>query len=222
MSTAKTTTPPFPSLANPPASFIEENHAWKQSQKHAQSTQKWKSPIPQEVMTFWGYKFEALSTLPQPWGLTSRQHIESRPSHPVTNASQYCSIVRTGFGPITLALGGEVDCLWDGTKPPTPGAPIGWVELKTSVDVRSDRDAVNFERKLLKYWAQSFLLGVPRIVVGFRSRDGVLVRVEEMETAGIPGRVRKRGLWDGDVCINFASAFLECEFPFPCALDGGC
>ncbi|KAK0754566.1 RAI1 like PD-XK nuclease-domain-containing protein [Schizothecium vesticola] len=192
--------------------FIEENHAWKQHQKKEQSNQKWKNPIPQEVMTFWGYKFEALSTLPLPWGQTSRQHIESRPTHPVTNAAQYCSVVRTGFGPTTLCLGGEVDCLWDGTKPPTPGAPIGWVELKTSIDVRSDRDALNFERKLLKYWAQSFLLGVPRIVVGFRSRDGVLVRVEEMETAGIPARVagrRPRPLWDGDVCINFASAFLE-------------
>ena len=162
-----------------------------------------------------GYKFETLSTLPHPWGQTSREFIESRPSQPVNNAQQYCSVVRTGIGNTTLCLGGEVDCLWD-VKPRTPSSPIHWVELKTSVDPRTDRDAVNFERKLLKYWIQSFLLGVPKIVVGFRSRDGVLVRVEEMETAAIPGIVKRRRapLWDGDVCINFAGAFLECECSF--------
>jgi len=87
------------------------------------------------------------------------------------------------------------------------------VELKTTADIRSDRDMDNFERKLLKYWIQSFLLGVPKIIVGYRSRDGVLLKVQEMETSSIPATVQRRGKagWDGNVCINFASAFLECE-----------
>lgn len=49
--------------------------------------------------------------------------------------------------------------VWD-SKPDAPGAPINWVELKTSAEIRSDRDMDNFERKLLKFWIQSFLLGV--------------------------------------------------------------
>lgn len=76
----------------------------------------------------------------------------------------------------------------------------------------SDRDMVKFERKLLKFWAQSFLLGVPKIVVGFRDQHGIVRRLEELETANIPGMVKKsgRGTWDGNICINFAAAFLDC------------
>lgn len=78
--------------------------------------------------------------------------------------------------------------------------------------MRNDRDRDNFERKLLKFWIQSFLLGVPRIIVGFRSRDGVLQRVEDMDVASIPDTVARRGRqWDGNICTNFAASFLECE-----------
>jgi RAT1-interacting protein len=125
--------------------------------------------------------------------------------------------VRTGIGRTILCLGGEVDAIWD-SKPATPGAPINWVELKTSVEITSERDMDNFHRKLLKFWIQSFLLGVPKIIVGFRSKDGRLLRVEEIETVSIPDSVARRAqssgrppMWDGNTCINFASAFLECK-----------
>ena len=72
---------------------------------------------------------------------------------------------------------------------------------------------ITFERKLMKFWIQSFLLGVPKIIVGFRTPDGILKRVEEMDTASIPGTVkwRGKGTWDGNMCINFASALLDCK-----------
>ena len=75
---------------------------------------------------------------------------------------------------------------------------------------------INFERKLMKFWIQSFLLGVPKIIVGFRSPQGILKRIEEMDTASIPGTVKRRGKcsWDGNMCINFASALLECMTSF--------
>jgi len=72
---------------------------------------------------------------------------------------------------------------------------------------------VTFERKLLKFWAQSFLLGVPIIIVGFRSRDGQLLRLEEFKTQDIPRWVKHVGQnrWDGNLCINFAAEFLKCK-----------
>lgn len=72
---------------------------------------------------------------------------------------------------------------------------------------------LKYERKLLKFWAQSFLLGVPKIIVGFRDQTGIVHRLEELDTASIPGKVKKvgRGTWDGNICINFAAGFLECE-----------
>ena len=70
----------------------------------------------------------------------------------------------------------------------------------------------NFHRKLMKYWIQSFLLGVPKIIVGFRTRDGVLVGLDELETHRIPSTVNARpnAKWNADMCVNFAASFLEC------------
>lgn len=71
----------------------------------------------------------------------------------------------------------------------------------------------NFHQKLMKYWIQSFLLGVPKIIVGFRTADGVLVDVQLFETHRIPGMVNStpNPRWNADMCVNFAGAFLECE-----------
>ena len=53
---------------------------------------------------------------------------------------------------------------------------------------------------------------MPRIIVGFRSRDGILQRVEDMDVKSIPDTIaRRRHQWDGNVCTNFAASFLECE-----------
>ncbi|KAK4152632.1 RAI1 like PD-XK nuclease-domain-containing protein [Chaetomidium leptoderma] len=157
-----------------------------------------------------GYKFETLSTIPRPWGEISREYIENRDQEIVNNKEQYCSVVRTGFGKSIVCLGGEVDAIWD-AKPKTPGEPINWVELKTSAEIRSHNDQFSFDRKLMKYWIQSFLLGVPKIIVGFRTQDGILRNVEEFKTMSIPYDVQRRGKakWDGNACIKFTSLFLE-------------
>ncbi|KAI0471083.1 RAI1-domain-containing protein [Xylariaceae sp. FL0804] len=191
---------------------LYQNHAYKQASKEEQQKQQQsrRGQFPPEVMTYWGYKFETLSCLPRPWGEVSREYIENRDTQPVSNKAQYCSVVRTGIGKTILCLGGEVDAIWD-SKPAQKGAPTNWVELKTSVEIRDDRSMAAFERKLMKFWIQSFLLGVPKIVVGFRSPQGLLTKVEEIQTAGIPETAARRGVrsWNANLCINFASAFLD-------------
>lgn len=158
--------------------------------------------------------------------------IESRNSKVVNTNEQYCSIVRTRLGPVSLLLAGEVDCCYDykptvetepldpeddyhGMKKPTAALAAEnisshYVELKTSKVIRSDRDRLNFEKfKMLKFWAQSFLLGVPRIIVGFRDDQGILVEEETLETLRLPGLVRAGSQsWDGNVAINFAGEAL--------------
>ncbi|OTA03593.1 hypothetical protein A9Z42_0040680 [Trichoderma parareesei] len=193
--------------------FIEENHAHKMLSRQKEPRGNSGRGPPPEVMQFWGYKFETLSTLPAPWAETSRDFIEGRETQVVNNKEQYCSIVRTGIGKTILCLGGEVDAIWD-SKPHEKGAPINWVELKTSAEIRHAGDVEAFHRKLMKYWIQSFLLGVPKIIVGFRSRDGVLVDIKEIETQQIPQTVNARpnAPWNADICVNFAAAFLEYEF----------
>ena len=103
--------------------------------------------------------------------------------------------------------------VWD-SKPAVQGSPINWVELKTSQEIRGQGDMDAFHRKLMKFWIQSFLLGVPKIIVGFRTRDGILADVKEIETHQIPDTVNSgpNPQWNADMCVNFAAAFLECEF----------
>ncbi|KAI1486980.1 RAI1 like PD-XK nuclease-domain-containing protein [Biscogniauxia mediterranea] len=194
--------------------FIEENHAYKQASQEEQKRQQQqpgrRGQFSPDIMTYWGYKFETLCCIPRPWGEVTREFIENRDNATVSNKSQYCSVVRTGIGKSILCIGGEVDAIWD-SKPTQKGAPINWIELKTSVEIRDERGMNNFERKLMKFWIQSFLLGVPKIIVGFRSQQGILTKLEEIETAKIPETASRRGVrsWDANMCINFASAFLE-------------
>ncbi|KAI9857018.1 MAG: decapping endonuclease targeting mRNA [Vezdaea acicularis] len=191
--------------------FIEENHAYKLEQWQSQRSQPSRpGSYSQDMMSFWGYKFETLSLIPHPWAETSRDYIENRENEIVNNYAQYCSVVKTGIGKSKMILGGEVDAVWD-FKPEDKDLPVNWVELKTSEEIQNDRDMAKFERKLLKFWIQSFLLGVPKIIVGFRSKSGVLQRLEELNTSSIPGNVKKnsRNAWDGNICINFTAVFLE-------------
>ena len=105
--------------------------------------------------------------------------------------------------------------VWDSKPDPdsTNAGPINWIELKTALDPADDRAMMNFERKLMKFWIQSFLLGVPKIIVGFRTQDGILKRVEEMDTASLPGQVKRigKGTWDGNMCISCGAAILSCK-----------
>ena len=128
----------------------------------------------------------------------------------MNNNTQYCSIARTGFGSLSLVIGGEVDCIM-GEKPDDADDPIPWVELKTSVEIGNHpRELEKFERKLCRMWAQSFLLGVPKIIIGFRTQGGYLSSIQEFETQKIPGLVaRSTNVWNGNVCINMTSKFLE-------------
>ncbi|KAK6394299.1 hypothetical protein LTR65_001633 [Meristemomyces frigidus] len=192
-------------------SFVEENNAAKAARRTAQNTQNTpRGGVPQEMMQYWGYKFETLSVLPKPWAECTRHEIEAREVQTVNNNAQFCSIVRTGIGATSLIIAGEVDAVL-GEKPDSPDDPIPWVELKTSAEQTGHpREAVKFERKLLNYWAQSFLLAVPTIMVGFRTPDGFLTRIQELSTQRIPSMVKQGSrTWDGNVCINLTGAFLE-------------
>ncbi|KAB8291731.1 hypothetical protein EYC80_006528 [Monilinia laxa] len=191
--------------------FIEEDNQYKVTSRARQDARQQPRPgrPSGDAMSFWGYKFETLCLMPTPWPETSRDYIEDRDDEVVNNHAQYCSVVKTKIGSNVLVIGGEVDGIYKGSKS-EDGKSTEWVELKTSVTPRHRGDEQNFEKKLLKFWLQSFLLGVPHIIVGKRSPDGILESIERINTAQIPGMVKKRGnnSWDGDMCIKFADRIL--------------
>lgn len=139
-----------------------------------------------ENCEFAGYKFEALTTLPKPWAQCSRSMIEKRDKKVVNNYEQYISVVKTGIGKVRTLLAGEVDCLWDYIPENKADIVQHYVELKTSRVVETPNQAIQFEKKLFRTWAQCFLLGIKRIVYGFRDDNHILKNIEVYDTEEVP------------------------------------
>ncbi|GMM27787.1 decapping nuclease [Martiniozyma asiatica (nom. inval.)] len=131
-----------------------------------------------------GYKFETLTTMNKSWAAMDRKDIESRINASVDTAEQYSTVVRTTIGKTSLVLGAEVDCVWDWKAQDDPLQH--YVELKCTRVVDNPKEYFKFENKLLQAWAQSFLIGVPKIVYGFRDDDFILRAIEEYETEKVP------------------------------------
>ncbi|KAJ3373181.1 decapping endonuclease targeting mRNA [Allomyces arbusculus] len=162
-------------------------------------------------MAYWGYRFEqqcVLDTAPSSMGDTDRARAEvERRTTPVNAMAQFCSVFTTKIGPTRLVMGAEVDCCLD---TPVPGNKPHYVELKTNKCVRTPGDHRAWRAKLLRIWAQSFLAGVPTVMVGFRDNDGVLVDVQELSTSDLPRMVRGAAdAWDPMACLRFAAGALD-------------
>ncbi|GAA5884751.1 hypothetical protein JCM16303_005259 [Sporobolomyces ruberrimus] len=159
------------------------------------------------LQSYYGYSFESYSTRsPQ----TSAQATSTKDDFDVPNTNvQWCSLVKTNLGGFRTIVGGEVDCL----RPEADLSNIAskdFIELKTNIIIQSQRDEVNFERqKLLKHYVQSFLLGVPTVTVGFRTRQGELTALQTFNTLDIPRFIRgKPHSWEPMACLTSARALL--------------
>jgi len=103
-------------------------------------------------MGYWGYKFEALSTIGVPASEIQSpgdSALLARKNTVVNTNVQYCSVVKTSLGKNRLIMGAEIDCL-TGIKPPYPENPINrYIELKTSKILKKERDTFIFERYVI-------------------------------------------------------------------------
>lgn len=99
---------------------------------------------------------------------------------------EFCSVVTTKLGGFRLLLAGEVDC-----KCPRKGS---YMELKTTGMITHEGQQRSFKRfKILKWWCQSYLLNVPRIVCGFRDTQHQLRAVKKFHTLELPKQAD--GFW---------------------------
>ncbi|XP_075774373.1 decapping and exoribonuclease protein [Pelodiscus sinensis] len=152
-----------------------------------------------QELAYMGYKFEHYMCADTPDGSPD-------PTGVVNTNEAFCTVVRTRLGPHSLLFAGEVDC----TDPHGPSPPACYVELKTCKEMHSQAQRRIFYRhKLIKWWAQSFLPGVSRIVAGFRAPDGTVASLETFQTMNIFPLIRgEQGCWKPAVCMNFCEAFL--------------
>ncbi|KAL6178473.1 hypothetical protein ACLB2K_049991 [Fragaria x ananassa] len=145
---------------------------------------------------YWGYCFESLATEDPGRG-------DGELIHHVDANIEYCSVIKTKLGAHRILMGAEMDCCDS-----TDDGRRFYVELKTSRELEYHTEE-RFEReKLLKFWIQSFLAGVPYIVIGFRDDSGRLVRTERLRTKDITQRVKTKNYWQGGVCLAFADEVL--------------
>lgn len=175
---------------------------------------KLKTDLPerQRLMTYYGYAFESYCTTDSPPDRTRGNSAHHSPKGwgdgVVDTNVQWCSVVKTKLGDHRLIFGGEVDCVRDKYT----GQPDTFVELKTSIAMRPGNadDKLKFEKKLLKFYFQSFLLGVPEIVVGFRSPKGYLQDVQSFKTLDLPRLVRgKPHAWNPSLCLTWGEKVIS-------------
>lgn len=104
-------------------------------------------------------------------------------------------------------MGAEVDCC---EKDSRSKPPNNYIELKTTRHMQHYKQKMNFARfKLLKFWGQSFLAGLPKIVVGLRDDDGVVHELKTYKTLEIPSHCKEYpNHWDPNICMNFLNTFL--------------
>lgn len=156
----------------------------------------------QRRQMYYGYSFESWSTCdldaPPTSGLQWGGDVNTN--------EQWCVVAKTRLGSDRLVIGGEVDCVRDKYE----GKTDNLVELKTSMVIRGAQDEARFEKKLLKFYFQSFLLGVPEIMVGFRTPQGQVTSVQAFKTMEIPRLVRgKPGAWDPRPCLAWGERLLR-------------
>lgn len=132
-----------------------------------------------------GYKFETIATLAQPLPYVDRATLEKRPKKLVNTGDEFITVVRTGVGSSKLILGAEVDCVFD-FKEEGKDNLKHYAELKCSAMISTPADARKFEKKIFRTWLQCFLVGIPRIIYGFRDDNCILKTVEEFATEEVP------------------------------------
>ncbi|RLN00615.1 hypothetical protein C2845_PM06G22790 [Panicum miliaceum] len=142
---------------------------------------------------YWGYSFENLAT----------ENSLSEDGGGIDANVEYCSVIKTKLGAHRIIMGAEMDCC-----DATDDGRRFYVELKTSRELEYHTVEAYEKEKLLRFWIQSFLAGVPYVVVGFRNDAGILVRTERLRTKDITQKVKAKNYWQGGVCLAFADEVL--------------
>ncbi|KHJ88353.1 RAI1 like protein [Oesophagostomum dentatum] len=164
--------------------FLCERETEETKQRKLSMTQR------EKMMTYWGFKFEQYMTV-------ANKDELPRVDEVVTCREEFAVVVRSTLAtktgkPLKLVYSGEVDAI---------NADGDMVELKTQ---RRALEGIFWKQKSLKWWLQSFLLGVRDIIVGYRDDDGIVKKVGSVHTDDLC----KRGEWAGNICMNLLSSVL--------------
>lgn len=150
----------------------------------------------EKEMCYWGFRFENYMT----YKSTEADIFNDS----VNTNEEYAIVVKTKLDDLNILMGAEVDCCHSENL-------TSYVELKTNRNIENNRQMYNFKRfKLVKWWAQSFLIGIDKIICGFRNDYGLVTSFDTFETIDIPKMVKGiNNTWEAAICFNFLLEFLK-------------
>ncbi|XP_040569540.1 decapping and exoribonuclease protein-like [Lepeophtheirus salmonis] len=146
------------------------------------------------------------------WGNQFDYHLTKRITPDINNVlnvcQEYCGVYRRKVNDLCLLYNAEIDGVMMNHENNDPHRPEDFVEFKLTLAIQNERHFEKVaQRKFIRWWAQSFLVGIPRIVCGFRDYDGLVHEIKEYLTEEIPS---SRGVtWKSSVCCNFLKDILS-------------
>lgn len=117
---------------------------------------------------------------------------------PVNTFAEYNAVFKAKLGPHRLIYGAEIDGIdADGRS---------CIELKT-IHKNLNQEAL-FGDRYIKFWAQSFLVNIEKILIGKRNDRGILTAVDCLMVPEIPRLVRGKVSWCPEMMLNFATELI--------------
>jgi RAT1-interacting protein len=122
--------------------------------------------------SYWGHKFEPYIT--SDYSDCEEIRLDDI-EHTADTGDQFVSVINSNLNNKSLLYGAEVDCCFKRKHENLSD----YCELKTSVG--DSLASLPFERniKFLKWWLQSYISGIPKIIIGLRNNDGFVNKIVE-------------------------------------------
>ena len=151
------------------------------------------------LMCHGGLRFEEYISVPLDLSLPVKTDFQHH--------NEYNCVVRSRLGSYSLVYGAEMDCL--ASKPVSNEMkPEDFVEIKTTRTVSNRRQWDNLCKfKMIKWWAQCYLIGIPKVICGYRDDDMVVRDIQTIQVQEMPKTCKS--FWKTDVCLSFMHTFLS-------------
>ncbi|XP_076279190.1 decapping and exoribonuclease protein-like isoform X2 [Lasioglossum baleicum] len=151
----------------------------------------------------WGHKFEEYMLADSPF---------ENPDLSIPPNGELCCMFKSMFGGTTFLYGAEIDGIRSSHRITDTriGKDVELIELKTiSMRAITRHGHIKYNRAntILKWWLQSYLVGIPRIVCGCRNDNGIVTEIREYKLARLADDFKH--CWNFEACSSFLTGFLK-------------
>lgn len=154
-----------------------------------------------EKFVHWGYKFEN-------YMFSKAPDLKVNADDPANANEEFCVMFSSRVNDTLVLYGAEVDGVKSDVVVEDEALNgVKLVEVKTNRIITNLRGERTFLLKTLKWFCQSYLVGIDDVYVGFRDDKGIVKEVVRCPVNEMPNKAL--GLWDRKSCLKFLDAFLK-------------